>query len=177
RLIEDLLDLSRLQAQAFPPRRELYLLDALLAEVVATHTTRAESKGLTFRHAANPDVSDVPMDRPQMMQVFTNLIGNAVAYTPSGGHVTVTSDLANDGPKEGVAVHVHNDRPVIPPDELPHLFDRFYRGSGAHESGEPGTGLGLSICKEIVERHGGHIEAESREGEGTVFTVWLPFAP
>jgi len=177
RLIEDLLDLSRLQAQAFPPRRALYLLDALLAEVIATHTTRAESKGLTFRHAANPDVLDVPMDRPQMMQVFTNLIGNAVAYTPSGGHVTVTSDLANDGPKEGVAVHVHNDRPVIPPDELPHLFDRFYRGSTAHESGEPGTGLGLSICKEIVERHGGHIEAESREGEGTVFTVWLPFAP
>ncbi|MBF8284267.1 MAG: putative two-component sensor histidine kinase, partial [Anaerolineales bacterium] len=177
RLIEDLLDLSRLQAQAFPPRRELYLLDALLAEVIATHTTRAESKGLTVQHAANPDVLDVPMDRAQMMQVFTNLIGNAVAYTPSGGHVTVTSDLANDGPKEGVAVHVHNDRPVIPPDELPHLFDRFYRGSTAHESGEPGTGLGLSICKEIVERHGGYIEAESRVGEGTAFTVWLPLAP
>jgi two-component system sensor histidine kinase BaeS len=104
------------------------------------------------------------------------LIGNAVAYTPSGGHVTVTSYLAKDGPKEGVAVYVHNDRPTIPPDELPHLFDRFYRGSTAHESGEPGTGLGLSICREIVERHGGYIEVESREGEGTAFTVWLPLA-
>ncbi len=176
RLIEDLLDLSRLQAQASPPRRELYLLDALLAEVVATHITRAESKGLTFRHEANPDVLDVPMDRAQMMQVFTNLIGNAVAYTPAGGHVTVTSYLAKDGPKEGVAVQVHNDRPTIPPDELPHLFDRFYRGSTAHESGEPGTGLGLSICREIVERHGGYIEVESREGEGTAFTMWLPLA-
>jgi GAF domain-containing protein len=177
RLIEDLLDLSRLQAQALPPWRELYPLDALLAEVVATHTTRAESKGLSLWHEMNPDVLDVPMDRAQMMQVFTNLIGNAVAYTPSGGHIRVTSYLAHDGPKEGVAVRVHNDRPVIPPDELPYLFDRFYRASAAQESGEPGTGLGLSICKEIVERHGGYVEVESQEGEGTAFTVWLPLAP
>jgi signal transduction histidine kinase len=122
-------------------------------------------------------VLDVPMDRAQMIQVFTNLISNAVAYTPFGGHIRVTSDLASDGPKEGVAVRVHNDLPVIPPDELPHLFDRFYRASAAQESGEPGTGLGLAICREIVERHGGYVEVESREGEGTAFTVWLPFAP
>jgi len=117
------------------------------------------------------------MDRAQMIQVFTNLIGNAVAYTPPGGHIAVTSALASDGPKAGVAVRVHNDRPVIPAEEVPHLFDRFYRGAAANDSGEPGTGLGLSICKEIVERHGGYMEVESREGEGATFSIWLPLAP
>ncbi len=177
RLIEDLLDLSRLLAQALPPQREEHLLDGLLAEVTAIHATRADAKGLTLRHELNPSVLEVPMDRAQMIQVFTNLIGNAVAYTPPGGYIAVTSALASDGPKAGVAVRVHNDRPVIPADELLHLFDRFYRGAAANDSGEPGTGLGLSICKEIVERHGGYMEVESREGEGTTFSVWLPLAP
>jgi GAF domain-containing protein len=177
RLIEDLLNLSRLQAQAFPPQREPHLLDPLLAEVIAVHTMRAETKQIALRHEANPNPLEVPMDRAQLLQVFTNLIGNAVAYTPEGGHVTVSTTLAQDGPKAGVAVRVHNNLPVVPPDELPHLFERFYRGSAASESGEPGTGLGLSICREIVERHGGHIEAQSREAEGTAFTVWLPLAP
>ncbi len=177
RLIEDLLNLSRLQAQALPPQRELHLLDALLAEVVAIHAMRAETRQVSLRHELNPGHLEVPMDRAQLLQVFTNLVGNAVAYTPAGGHITVTSAPEPDGPKEGTAVRIHNDRPVIPPDELLHLFDRFYRGSAAHESGEPGTGLGLSICKEIVERHGGFVEVTSREGEGTTFTVWLPSAP
>jgi GAF domain-containing protein len=177
RLIEDLLNLSRLQAQANPPQREPHVLDALLSEVAAIHAARAEAKRVSLQHASDPQRLEVPMDRGQLHQVFTNLIGNAVAYTPPGGRIRVDAAPLNDGPKPGIAVRVNNDQPVIPADELPHLFDRFYRGAAARESGEPGTGLGLSICKEIVERHGGYIDVESRAGQGTTFTVWLPLAP
>jgi len=69
-----------------------------------------------------------------------------------------------------------NDGPVIPPEDFPHLFQRFYRGRTAHDSGEPGTGLGLAICREIVDRHGGQIDATSDVEQGTRFIVWLPLS-
>jgi signal transduction histidine kinase len=174
RLIEDLLDLSRLQAQITPPRREPQSLDGLIAEVAALHTTRAEARGLTLEQAYSPEPLHMHLDRAQMLQVLTNLIGNAVAYTPSGGRVRIDSTYADQGGQAGVAVRVFNNGAAIPPDDLPHLFERFFRGQNGIESGEAGTGLGLSICKEIVEQHGGSITVESSEAGGTVFTVWLP---
>jgi signal transduction histidine kinase len=174
RLIEDLLDLSRLQTQSEPPQRELHPLDELVAEVLTVHAARAEAKGLTLRHEPNPAAISVPVDRAQIIQVFTNLIGNAVAYTPPGGHTVVGSALSRLGATPGVSITFTNDGPPIPPEDLPHLFRRFYRGRTAQDSGEPGTGLGLAICREIVDRHGGQIDVTSTAGQGTTFTVWLP---
>jgi signal transduction histidine kinase len=174
RLIEDLLDLSRLQTQPETPRRDFHALDDLLSEVLTVHAARAEAKGLLLRHAPSPDEVLLPVDRAQMIQVFTNLIGNAVAYTPSGGQALVSSVVVNVGSTPGVAIRFHNDGPAIPAEDLPHLFRRFYRGRTAHDSGEPGTGLGLAICREIVERHGGQIEVTSNTSDGTTFEVWLP---
>jgi two-component system phosphate regulon sensor histidine kinase PhoR len=174
RLIEDLLDLSRLQTQPETLRRDFHALDDLLGEVLTVHAARAEAKGLALRHESGPAQVVVPVDRAQMIQVFTNLIGNAVAYTPSGGQAVVSSMVVKMGSTPGVAVRFHNDGPAIPEEDLPHLFRRFYRGRTAHDSGEPGTGLGLAICKEIVERHGGQIDVTSSTGEGTTFEVWLP---
>jgi signal transduction histidine kinase len=174
KLIEDLLDLSRLRSQTQPLHRELYRLDTLMAEVLTVHGTRAEERGIRLVHVPNADVPLIAIDVGQITQVFTNLIGNAVTYTPEGGRVTLTSALASSGEWEGVTVSVHNDGPPIAPDDLPYLFTRFYRGKTARDSGEPGTGLGLAICKEIVERHAGYIEAASTNGQGTTLTVWLP---
>jgi GAF domain-containing protein len=174
RLIEDLLDLSRLQTETGPLQRDLYPLDDLLAEVLAVHSARAEAKNLSLKHEPNLAGVRVPVERAQMMQVFTNLIGNAVAYTPPGGHVAVASELAKIGNVAGVSIHFSNDGPLIPPEDFPHLFRRFYRGRTAHDSGEPGSGLGLAICREIVERHGGQIDMTSEPGPGTRFSVWLP---
>jgi signal transduction histidine kinase len=174
RLIEDLLDLSRLQTQSEPIDRENHALDELLGEVLTLHAARAEAKGLDLRHEPNPSLPPVPVDRAQIIQVFTNLVGNAVAYTPSGGHATVSTTYGPLGNTPGVTVHFFNDGPPIAPDDRPHLFRRFYRGRTAHDSGEPGTGLGLAICREIVERHGGQIDVQSRPEQGTTFTVWLP---
>ena len=177
KLIEDLLDISRLRAQISELKREPLRLDPLLADIVAIHATRAENKGLSLRHDLNPAVPEVPVDRAQLIQVFTNLVGNAVAYTPSGGHVRVTSALEPRGGAAGVAIRFNNSAPVIAPEDLAHLFERFYRGKTGMDSGEPGTGLGLAICKDIVERHEGEIHAVSAEADGTTFTIWLPLHP
>jgi signal transduction histidine kinase len=174
RLIEDLLDLSRLQTQPDSIQRQPQPLDDLIAEVITLHAARAETKGLELHHDPNPALPPVPVDRAKLTQVFTNLVGNAVAYTPPGGHAVVSTTLDAASPVPGVAVHFHNDGPIIPPEDRPHLFRRFYRGRTAHDSGEPGTGLGLAICHEIVERHGGRINVESDAVHGTTFTVWLP---
>lgn len=174
KLIEDLLDLSRLQTETGPLQRDLYPLDELLAEVLAVHSARAEAKNLSLKHVPNLAGVRVPVERAQMVQVFTNLIGNAVAYTPPGGHAVVSSEIANIGNVAGVTIHFSNDGPPIPPEDFPHLFQRFYRGRTAQDSGEPGTGLGLAICREIVERHGGQIDVTSESGLGTRFSIWLP---
>jgi two-component system phosphate regulon sensor histidine kinase PhoR len=174
KLIEDLLDLSRLQTQSGPLQRALYLLDDLLAEVLTVHAARAEAKNLALRHEPNAAQVRVPVEKAQMLQVFTNLIGNAVAYTPADGHATISSELTSIGNAPGVNVYFANDGPLIPAEDLPHLFRRFYRGRTAHDSGEPGTGLGLAICREIVERHGGQIDVISEPERGTRFCVWLP---
>lgn len=176
RLIEDLLDLSRLQTQPQTVRRDFHALDDLLSEVLTVHAARAEAKGLALHHELSPTAVAVPVDRAQMIQVFNNLIGNAVAYTPAGGRAVVSSLEARIGSRHGVIVRFHNDGPTIPPEDLPHLFRPFYRGRTAQDSGEPGTGLGLAICREIIEHHGGQIEATSSAVDGTTFEVWLPLS-
>ena len=176
RLIEDLLDLSKLQAQIAAPNRQWQRLDGLLAEIVALHATRAEGRGLTLVHQPAASPIDAPVDRAQMLQVFTNLIGNAIAYTPAGGSVHIDSHLAAHANQAGVQINFSNWPAVIAADDLPHLFDRFFRGATALESGEAGTGLGLAISKEIIEMHGGQIWVESGEEAATTVRVWLPLA-
>jgi signal transduction histidine kinase len=174
RLIEDLLDLSRLQSQIAAPRRERHGADGLLSEVLALHITRADARGLVVQHHPSQEPAEIYVDRAQLIQVFTNLLGNAVAYTPAGGTVRVSTRRASRAGTPGVEVTVHNTGSVIPPGDLPHLFQRFFRGRTGIESGEAGTGLGLAICKEIVEQHQGDIRVESSAEAGTTFAVWLP---
>jgi two-component system phosphate regulon sensor histidine kinase PhoR len=173
-LIEDLLTLSRLERESIPHGLEPQVLDALIAEILEAHQVRATEKSISLSHELNPEIPPVYISWDQMTQVFTNLVCNALAYTYSGGSVMISSDLCEFAGEQHVAIHVHNSTPPIPPEDLPHIFERFYRGVVGRESGEPGTGLGLSICKEIVELHQGRIEVTSDEDQGTMFTVYLP---
>jgi signal transduction histidine kinase len=174
RLIEDLLTLSRLERGAVPLDLEPQVLDAMIAEVLASLEARAHIKHIELAHDPNPDMPLAPVAHGPIIQVLANLIGNAVAYSPTGGRVAVHTRTDKNRGRRYAAVRVHNAAPIIPEDDLPHLFERFYRGQAARESGEAGTGLGLAICKEIVELHQGWIEVESTEETGTAFTVWLP---
>ncbi|HET7010150.1 MAG TPA: PAS domain S-box protein [Anaerolineales bacterium] len=177
RLIEDLLTLSRMERGMLQLNFEAHALDPILGEVVAAQRPRAEAKGIRLVHEPDLEVPAAWVSREQLVQVFTNLIGNAVAYTPSKGTVIVSTRAARFQDRLHVIARVHNSGPPIPAEDLPHIFERFYRGRTARHSGEPGTGLGLAISKDIVERHHGWIEVESNASVGTTFSVWLPVSP
>jgi signal transduction histidine kinase len=117
------------------------------------------------------DQIQVNGDRDRLKQVFLNLVGNAVQYTPNGGKVTISLQAVENRAK----VVVCDTGPGIPQEDLPHIFERFYRGEKSRtRSPSSGFGLGLSIAYWIVRSHQGTIEVESVEGQGTTFTVWLP---
>ncbi len=173
-LIEDLLTLSRLDVDVESERKELHVMDALISEVIDSQQARAETKNILIQHELNPEVPAVMVNREQMIQVITNIIGNALSYTPPGGRVLLSSERVNARNEPHLSIRFHNNGPVIPPEDRAHLFERFYRGKTGRDSGEPGTGLGLAICKEIVEQHGGWIEVESDAELGTSFTIFHP---
>ncbi len=173
RLVRDLLDISRLQERRIPTRLEPLDLSGVIISVVESHTPLAETKGvhLSFQSQAARHQS-IKADRGQMIQVFTNLISNAIMYTPPDGQVYVILREQERFGRNGVAVEVIDTGVGIPEEDMPHIFDRFYRGSNAE--GAPGTGLGLAIVKEIIALYEGVIEVESKPGQGSKFSVWLP---
>jgi PAS domain S-box-containing protein len=172
-LIEDLLTLSRLDEGSAQLPLEPHVLDALLDEVVTSQQARAEERSITIHYETNPGIPPFEVGRDQIVQVFTNLLSNALAYSSIGSEVILSSEMIDFEDQSYAVVRIHNDGPPIPEEDLPHIFDRFFRGKIGRESGQAGTGLGLAICKEIVEQHNGRIEVESSESEGTTFTVWL----
>lgn len=123
--------------------------------------------------AVSAKTREILIDPDRMTQVFVNLLGNAVRYTPDGGEVKVVVDLA---PHE-LRVMVKDTGPGIAQEHLPYLFDRFYRADEDRSRNTGGTGLGLAIAKEFVVAHGGEIEVMSEVGKGTAFVVVLPLLP
>jgi signal transduction histidine kinase/putative methionine-R-sulfoxide reductase with GAF domain len=173
RLIEDLLTLSRMEQGAMPFSPEPLEVGPLLDMVISAHEARAREKKIGLKRQTHPPIPDFEASKEQIVQVFTNLIDNAVAYTPAGGQVMISGEIDRRGSRS-VVLRVHNTGPAIPPEDMPHLFERFYRGQTGRESGERGTGLGLAICKEIIDRHAGMIEVESTPSAGTTFIIHLP---
>jgi signal transduction histidine kinase len=167
RLIQDLLDVSRMEAGALQLDRSQLPLAPLLAEVEDQFRELARSRGVGLACHADSAVPNVLADRRRLVQAVSNLIDNALRLTPRGGTVTVEA-LPAPGYVEFV---VRDTGPGIPAEHLPHLFDRFWQGARARRGG---AGLGLAIVKGIVEAHGGRIFAESRPGEGAVFRFWIP---
>ncbi len=173
-MIEDLLDLSRLESKTEVEERERLLLEPLAREVVENHRPAFQEKALELQFAADGNPT-VIANRGQLIRVLTNLLSNALRYTPAGGWVRVTVN----GPQtvEGrclARLAVQDNGLGIPEEELPFIFERFYRGSLARSSNTPGSGLGLAIVREIVDRHGGEVRVSSRLGQGSTFTVLLP---
>ncbi len=168
RLVEDLRLLSLADAGELPLIRQSIAPQALLERTVARHAVTAEQYGITLRVAAMPDLPEVKVDVERILQVLDNLILNAFRYTPAGGEVVLTGSSTAGK----VQLQIRDSGSGILPEDLPHIFDRFYRGDKARrESGE--SGLGLAIAKSIVEAHGGQIAVESAPGNGAVFTVTL----
>jgi heavy metal sensor kinase len=171
RLVGDLLLLSQAESGRLPLDVKLVELDTVLLEVFQQMRTLAGER-LQLR-MTEIDQVQVNGDRDRLKQVLLNLVGNALQYTPAGGQVTLA--LRKTGERSQLVVT--DTGPGILPQDLPHIFERFYRGEKSRKrSSSTGFGLGLSIAYWIVHNHGGTIEVTSQEGKGTTFCVWLPLA-
>ncbi len=146
----------------------------LLADAQTSFSGQAEAAGLelTVEVAGEPAELQVSGDRGRLDQVLSNLLGNAVRHTGPGGRIVMR---AGPLPGDGVSIQVSDSGAGITPEELPFIFDRFWRGDRARTHGKgAGSGLGLAIARQLVHAHGGRITATSRLGEGTTFTIELP---
>ena len=168
RLVDDLLDLSRIESGAWEPEPQTVDVESAAREAWAQFAERAASRKIALETATNS--SSVHSDPEALRQVFTNLFDNALRHTPSGGRIRVTAQRVGDD----TVVRVTDTGTGIPADHLPRIFERFYRVDPSRSRQEGGTGLGLAIVKHLVEAHGGRVEAESELGRGT--TILLYFA-
>jgi CheY-like chemotaxis protein len=145
----------------------------LMGSIVANYKEQAIENDLTLIFQATDEPLYVLADRVHLNQVLTNLLANALNYTPSGGRIKVSTDSA-----DGMAVvRIQDTGYGIAPEETEQIFDRFFRGEAAHRSQSAGTGLGLSIVKQLLELYDGTIEVTSVKDEGSTFTVSLPVVP
>jgi signal transduction histidine kinase len=170
RLIEDLRVLSLADAGELTlNRQEISPLD-LLERTAIAHAVKAQEKGIDLRVDAAEKLPSVWVDPERIAQVFGNLVSNALRHTPTGGVITLSAQ-----PAAGVVrLHVRDSGEGIAADDLPHIFNRFYRGNMARTQVESESGLGLAIVKSLVEAHGGGVGVESTPGIGSIFTVTLP---
>ncbi|MFI1507646.1 sensor histidine kinase [Streptomyces sp. NPDC020597] len=172
RVIDDLRDLAAADAGTLVLHREPVPADDLLAQVAAAHRVAADTAGVALRTGTD-DAVWLNADPVRLRQVLGNLVANAVRHTPADGSVTLTA--RRDGDR--VVLEVADTGSGIAPEDLPHVFERFWRAEKSRSRRTGGSGLGLSIVRQLTDAHGGAIEAASTPGEGSVFTLRLPAAP
>ncbi len=167
RLVGDLLDLAAIQVGQLSVNRQRHHASALIAEAIDVLEPIAARRGVGLRREIEDEAAIVFCDRERILQVLTNLVGNAVKFSPEGTDIVLVSRRRNDD----ILFAVVDQGPGISPDHLPHVFDRYFH---TPQEGERAVGLGLSIAKGVVEAHGGVIWAESELGKGSRFYFSLP---
>jgi signal transduction histidine kinase len=170
RLVEDLRTLSLADAGELTLNLRPVAPQALLERSAVAYRHQAQQQDAALRVEAAPALPEVNVDPERMAQVLGNLVSNALRYTPDGGQITLSAQH-----QAGVVLLTVQDTGAgIAPDALPRIFDRFYRGDEARQAQEGESGLGLAIAKSLVELHGGRITVQSKQGQGTAFTIALP---
>jgi signal transduction histidine kinase len=169
RLVRDLLDVTRLESGPLPVARRRLNLIEVVNEVVAMFQSVVRARGLRVTCTAPKELPPILGDHDRLAQAFSNLIGNAVKFTPDGGAVRVIVEAE----ATSVRVCVQDTGQGIPEDQVSRLFDRFWQAS---REDSRGLGLGLTIVKAIVEAHGGNVSVESVVNKGSTFAVTLPLA-
>jgi two-component system, OmpR family, sensor histidine kinase KdpD len=168
RLVENLLDMSRIEGGALYPEKVWYPLDELVHDVLGR--MHSQLQGRIVQMHLPDDLPPVKLDYVQIDQVVTNLIENAVHYTPAGSPI----DVSIEAQEEQTLVSIADRGPGISLTERERIFDKFYRGDSYASGYNPGSGIGLAVCRGLVEAHGGRIRMEGREGGGALFHFTLP---
>ncbi len=172
-LVEELFELSKLDAQQIQPQLEAFSITELVHDLVMQFQPRAEQRGVRLAAELPEHLPPVHADIRLVERALSNLIDNALRFTPAGGHVRVVPQ-AQEG---GVCVRIIDTGTGIPAEDLPHIFERFYRVEKSRTRDRGGTGLGLAIANKIAELHGGGLAVESTMGEGATFSFRLPLQP
>lgn len=172
-LIDDLLTISRLEAGRVDISIKPTNVNHLLADLVSDRVMLASSRQLTLSFEPDESLPPAMIDTSLLNQAVSNLLTNAINYTPSGGKITLSTSMHQEDGSPWVAIEVADSGVGIPTEELPLIFDRFYRGSASRQTGAPGTGLGLAIAREIALRMDGKITVSSQADHGSKFTLWL----
>jgi signal transduction histidine kinase len=169
RLIQDLLDVARIEAGRFSVRTEALDLSEMIEDAVSQARLQASIKNIQVSSEVPSSLPLVQADRDRILQVLENLLDNGIKFTPEGGSVLVLA-IPTDG---GVSLTVSDTGPGIEPELRDHLFDRFWKGN---RSGLKGAGLGLAIVRGILRAHGADVEVETEMGEGSAFSFILSLA-
>lgn len=170
RLVDDLLDLSRIESGHWTPRMQRVGLDPLITEAWEVFRDRARARRVDLERVIAPDASHLDVDPDAFRQILSNLFDNALRYVSVGGRIICRSKRVNDG----VAVSVEDDGGGIASEHLPRIFERFYRVDPGRSREEGGTGLGLAIVRHMIEAHGGRVDAESELQRGMTVRCWFP---
>jgi signal transduction histidine kinase len=169
RLIGDLLDVARMEAGHLSLKLERLPAAEIIAAALERQKPLASSASLELRHETAPDLPDICADRDRLLQVFDNLIGNAIKFIEPGGRVTISA-----APQTGeLLFSVSDTGRGIATSHLPHVFDRFWQAPGTERRG---TGFGLAIVKGVVEAHHGRVWVQSAAGQGSTFFFTIPLA-
>ncbi len=169
RIVEDLLDLARLESGVAPLHARLFAVERVFQHVLLRHEHETRTRGIEVAVSVASAADQVVADPDRIEQVVERLFANALCNTPAGGHI----ELCAEGEGDAVVLLVADSGPAIDPDRVPFVFDRFYQADPSRRRSAPGSGLGLSIAKAIVERHHGSIAVTSAPGR-TAFIVVLP---
>jgi signal transduction histidine kinase len=170
-LVKDLRELAQAESQQLPLHKQETDLVMLIDETLQIFEPVTEEKGVMLKSELEDNLPAVMVDASRMRQVLDNLIANALHHTPSGGKITIRGAATN----RGIQLTVQDTGEGISPEDLPHVFDRFYRTDRSRSRETGGTGLGLAIVKALVEVHGGQVQVDSQGlGQGTCFIIKLP---
>jgi signal transduction histidine kinase len=169
-LIDDLFELAQLEAGGLRLELGPNSISDLVSDTIESFSELAARQGVSLEGSAGPGVDPVVMDAQQIGRVLANLLSNALRHTPAGGSVQLEARRV----EEGVMVQIRDSGEGISAQDLPHIFERFYRGEKSRSRATGGSGLGLAIAKGIVEAHGGQMGVESAPSEGTCFHFLLP---
>ncbi|MBM4330267.1 MAG: response regulator [Deltaproteobacteria bacterium] len=174
-ILNDLLDISRIESGKMMMKFEEMDLRGLIDFIFSSFKPQADGKSIKLAMEISQEVPDVYGDRGKVEQILTNLVGNAIKFTPEGGEIVI-SVKPYDGDGNRVAISVKDSGPGIPSDQLDKIFEKFHQVEGSLQRSVGGTGLGLAITKGLVEAHQGKIFVESQVGQGSAFTFTLPGA-